>query len=164
LTTTATTTATTTTHHVRLEPITKDNYRECMRLTVTEQQKTHVAPNAKSLGEAYVYYDTARPFAVYHDDNMVGFVLLRDLPNLDCYYISQFMIDQNFQRQGYGRQAMELLIEMLRSERRYPKVTLCFVDGDEAAKSLYLGLGFRLTGEVDADEIIMELDFDPGVC
>lgn len=145
---------------VRLEPITKNNYRECMRLTVADQQKTHVAPNAKSLGEAYAFYDTARPFAVYHEDAMIGFVLLRDLPELSCYYISQFMIDQNFQRQGYGRQAMELLIEMLGSEHLYPKIRLCFVDGAEDAKNLYLGLKFRLTGEVDAGEVIMELDLD----
>jgi diamine N-acetyltransferase len=131
-----------------------------MRLNVADQQKTHVAPNAKSLGEAYAYYDTARPFAVYHEDAMIGFVLLRDLPELSCYYISQFMIDQNFQRQGYGRQAMEQLIKMLRSEHTYSKVTLCFVDGAEAAKNLYLGLNFRLTGEVDADEILMALDLD----
>ena len=33
---------------------------------------------------------------------------------------------------------------------------LCYVDGDESAKRLYEKLGFRHTGEVEEDEIVME--------
>ncbi len=33
---------------------------------------------------------------------------------------------------------------------------LCYVDGDEPAKRLYEKLGFRHTGEVEEDGIVME--------
>lgn len=75
---------------IHLEPITKDNYRECMRLEVAPDQVRLVAPNAKALGEAYVYHATSRPYAIYCDGQMIGFVLLRELDDLQCYYISQF--------------------------------------------------------------------------
>jgi len=144
---------------IHLEPITKDNYRECMRLEVDPSQVRFVAPNAKALGEAYVYYETSRPFAIYDDKQMVGFVLLRELENLQCYYISQFMIAAPYQKKGYGRQAMQILLEQLRAERKFPAVELCYVEGDEGAKRIYEGLGFR-PFDRDENEIIMELKLE----
>ena len=37
-----------------------------------------------------------------------------------------------------------------------PKVILCYIDGNEAARNMYEKLGFTLTGDRDEDEIIME--------
>ena len=38
----------------------------------------------------------------------------------------------------------------------YNRVVLCYIEGNEAAKQLYLKLGFDHTGETDGNEIIME--------
>ena len=35
-------------------------------------------------------------------------------------------------------------------------VVLCYIEGDEAVKQLYLKLGFYHTGEAEEDEIVME--------
>lgn len=145
---------------IHLEPITKNNYRECMRLEVAPSQIRYVAPNAKALGEAYVYYETSRPFAIYNDEQMIGFVLLRELNDLQCYYISQFMIAEPYQQKGHGRQAMLVLLEMLKAERKFAKVDLCFVEEAEGAKRLYEGLGFCPIDR-DGDEIIMEISILP---
>lgn len=45
----------------------------------------------------------------------------------------------------------------MRADGRYPKVRLCYIEGNQPARLLYEKLGFRPTGEVDGDEIIMEL-------
>ena len=132
-----------------------------MRLKVSDSQTTLVAPTAKSLAEAYVYYNTARPFAIYNDEVMVGFVLLRELEDLQCYYISQFMIDEHHQRKGYGKQAMVVLINRLKEEKKYSKIDLCSVEGAEAVERLYTGLGFVPTGEVEANEVLMRLHLPP---
>jgi diamine N-acetyltransferase len=145
-----------------LVPITKENYRDCMSLKVSDSQTHLVASNAKSLAEAYVYYDIARPYAIYNDEMMVGFLLLRDLYDLRCYYLSQFMIDERYQRKGFGKQAMVVLIDMLKREKRFPKIGLCYIEGEKRAKNLYEGLGFKPTGEVEANEILMELIIDDG--
>ena len=141
---------------IHLEPITQDNYRECMRLEVAPSQVRFVAPVAKALGEAYVYYQTSRPFAIYCDEQMVGFLLLRELREMDCYYLSQFMIAADQQQKGYGRQAMRVLVDLLKEEKKYPKVDLCYVEEAEGARRLYEGLGFKPIDK-DANEIIMEL-------
>jgi diamine N-acetyltransferase len=128
-----------------------------MRLNVADAQARFVAPNAKSLAEAYVFYDTSRPYAIYNNDQMVGFTLLRDLPDLCCYYISQFMIDERYQRQGFGKQAMLVLLALLKQERRFDRIDLCYVEGAEGAKRLYEGLGFRQVGEPEMGEIVLSL-------
>jgi diamine N-acetyltransferase len=53
---------------IHLAPITKDNYRECLKLKVSDSEARLVASTAKALADAYVYYSTARPFAIYEDD------------------------------------------------------------------------------------------------
>ena len=39
---------------------------------------------------------------------------------------------------------------------KFDKVTLCYIDGNEAAKRMYEKLGFHPTGERDGDEILLE--------
>lgn len=50
---------------VELREITKDNYEECLKLTVADNQKNFVSSTVLSLAQAWVYYDTAFPFAIY---------------------------------------------------------------------------------------------------
>ena len=47
----------------------------------------------------------------------------------------------------------------MKADGVFRKVVLCYVDGDEPAKKLYEKFGFRHTGEVEEDEIVMELVF-----
>ena len=44
----------------------------------------------------------------------------------------------------------------MKSDSKYDKVMLCYIDGNEVAKNMYEKLGFKLTGDRDEDEIIME--------
>ncbi len=61
---------------VELREITKDNYEECLGLKVADSQKNYVSSTVHSLAQAWIYYDTAFPFAIYADNVMVGFIML----------------------------------------------------------------------------------------
>ena len=52
---------------IELRKITKDNYEACLNLNVADNQKVFVSSNAYSLVQAWVYCDTAFPFAIYVD-------------------------------------------------------------------------------------------------
>jgi len=58
--------------HVTLRPITEENYDECLNLQVADNQKDFVATNQYSLAQAWVFYETAHPSAIYADDVMAG--------------------------------------------------------------------------------------------
>ena len=61
---------------ISLRPIDSSNYRECIELSVGPDQQRFVASNLQSLADAYVWREAAEPYAVYSDDEMVGFALL----------------------------------------------------------------------------------------
>ena len=57
-----------------------------------------------------------------------------------------------------------LVIEQLRSRKRFAKLELSYVPGPGCPEPFYLGLGFRHTGRVDGQEVVLELPLtDPAM-
>jgi diamine N-acetyltransferase len=124
---------------VSLRPIDKTNEDVCAALRVTEDQTGLIAPNTKSLEWAKDNPNCV-PLAVYADDVMIGFVMYEPRGN-GVFSIHRCMIDAKYQRQGFGRRAMELTIEQIR-ELGGITIYLSFRPENNAARSLYEGLGF----------------------
>ena len=141
---------------IHLEPVTPDNWRP--GLHVREDQRRFVADSAGILARAYAYRESrSRAFVIYNEELPVGMALYYDLEEEGEYNFSQFFIDQRYQRNGFGLEAASMLLQMMKDDGKFDKVVLCYIDGDDAARSLYEKLGFRHTGEACEDEIIMEL-------
>lgn len=66
------------------------------------------------------------------------------------------MTDQRYQRRGYGKAAVELVLDEMKKEGRYGRVVLCHIEGNDAARKLYEHCGFVETDR-DGNEIIMEM-------
>lgn len=138
---------------IRLEDVNPDNWR--LGLHVREDQREYVATSAGILARAYAYRDSrSRAFIIYDDETPVGMAMYYDIE--DEYNFSQFFIDERYQGRGLGYAAAGLVLDKMREDGAYGKVGLCYVEGDEAAKRLYLKLGFCHTGSADGDEIEME--------
>ena len=143
---------------VELRKITEDNYNECLALKVSEGQQSFVSPNVYSLAQAWVYHGNAYPYAIYADNIMVGFIMMGYYAEKGVYDIWYLMIDEKFQRRGYGKAALALGVAYLKKEFDVKEIFLCFEPSNAAAEALYESAGFKRTGEVDGDEIIMRLD------
>jgi diamine N-acetyltransferase len=147
---------------VTLREITADTVVAITRLSVAENQKGFVAPNAVSLAQA-LFAPEAWYRAIYLDDEPVGFVMLEDEslavppPEHPEIGVWRFMIDARFQGQGIGRAALLRVIEQVRSRKRFASLELSYVPGPGCPEPFYLGLGFRHTGKVDGNEIVLEL-------
>lgn len=147
---------------VRLTKITDKNFDQCIRLDVGAEQKSFVASNTFSLAQAWLYPSNARPYAIYNDDVMVGFVMLDidylcDGSNSICV-LWRFMIDKNHQNNGFGRAAMDAVLQYVKANPRHDIFRTSFVAGNEIAEKLYKSVGFTETGELDGDEIVLTLD------
>lgn len=142
---------------VRLEKITSENHLECHKLEVVENQKAFVSSTVLALAKAYVYRDIVTPFAIYDDNLMVGFIMVRFNKEFENYFVWQLLIDEKYQNKGYGRQAMNLAIEWMRKDERCKSIVTCYKDGNDAAKKLYEGLGF-VEMEHDPDDGCNEVD------
>ena len=141
---------------IRLETVGPDNWRTGLR--VREDQRGFVSDSAGILARAWAYRESrSRAYVICSDELPVGMAMYYDLEEEGAYNFSQFFIDQRWQGRGFGREAAEMILRMMKDDGRYGRVVLCYIDGDEAARKLYEKLGFRPTGEADGDEIIMEM-------
>jgi diamine N-acetyltransferase len=105
---------------VHFRPITRENLQDCLALEVAVAQRAWVAPNAKSLAEAYVN-PMLQPYGVYEKTSlgfetpvspMVGFVMLEIAGGVG--FILRLMIGEHFQRQGFARATLREVIRRLR--------------------------------------------------
>lgn len=140
---------------LRLETVDEGNWR--IPLAVSEVQRRYVADSVTILARAYAYRNAnSRACIVFNDDTPVGIVLYYDNPDFGTYIFSELFIDERYQHRGFGMEASKLVLDEMRAAGRFNKVELCYIDGNNVAKSMYEKLGFSEIDR-DEDEIIMEL-------
>ena len=157
---------------ITLRKIDSKNVWKLLRLRVREDQDDFVATNTQSIVEAYTTISSggvALPFGVYDGDTPVGFLMIgygvddnyENPPKIayNNYSIWRLMIDKNHQGKGYGREALRLALEFVRTfpcgEAEY--CYLSYEPENEHAKNLYASFGFTENGEFDGDEAVAVL-------
>jgi regulation of enolase protein 1 (concanavalin A-like superfamily)/RimJ/RimL family protein N-acetyltransferase len=135
---------------VRLQPITVDNWKAAIGLSLHTDQQHFLPDNLYSIAEAQFYPD-ACPLAIYDDQGqMVGFVMYgRDVFS-GHWKVFRLMIDAAYQGRGYGRAAMQQVIATLAAKPDSDTILICYHDDNQAARQLYARLGF-VEQSVDAD-------------
>jgi diamine N-acetyltransferase len=93
----------------------------------------------------------------------VGFVMLHD-ENLraevrqdDYYFLWRLMIDKRYQRSGFGRRAIQLLIEHVKQRPNATTLLSSFHEGPDGPEGFYAKLGFERTGNEHNGEIEIRL-------
>ncbi len=147
---------------VSLREITAETVRDVIKLAVHPSQAAFVAPNAVSLAQA-LFSRVAWYRAIYVDDSLAGFVMVYDEslrdppPEHPQAGLWRFMVDARHQRSGIGRAALEQVIEHVRAKGRFKVFETSFVPGPGCPEPFYLRAGFRHTGRMDGDEVVLEL-------
>lgn len=152
---------------ITLRKITLENRRLIFNLEVTEEQRQYVASNFSSVATAYVLETNGghpMPFAIYQDETVVGFVLIAygitsyELPKIaeGNYTIIRFMIDKQYQKQGFGKEALYKILEYIRT---FPKgkAKYCWLEyspKNKVAERLYKNVGFTDNGEIVNNEVV----------
>jgi diamine N-acetyltransferase len=142
--------------NVTLREVTADTVRAICALEVAPEQRGYVAPNAVSIAQAH-FEPKAWFRAVYADETPVGFVMLHVDPEEKEYYLWRFMIAAEHQGHGYGRQALDLVVEFVRGQPGATALGSSFVPGEAGPREFYLRYGFEETGEVEGDERVIRL-------
>ncbi|MFF9570138.1 GNAT family N-acetyltransferase [Streptomyces sp. NPDC014685] len=124
-------------------------------------------PVAWSLAQAYATPDIAWPRLVLDGERLVGFVMaffdVRFDPDNPGDRLRSGLWRLNIaagqQGRGYGRFAVEAVCEEIRRRGRN-RVTVSWVPGAHGPEGFYLGLGFKLTGEMSGDQVVGELELE----
>ncbi len=141
---------------VSLREITRETVNSILNLRVTEAQEQFVASNAVSIAQAH-FSEEAWFRAIYADETPVGFLMLSDQPDTGEYFLWRFMVDAQYQGSGYGRRALELLIEHVKTRPNAKELFLSHVPGPGSPQDFYRKLGFKHTGEQAGEELVMKL-------
>jgi len=75
------------------------------------------------------------------------------------YNLWRLMIDEKYQNKGYGREAVRLALDFIKTLPcgRSEYCWLSYEPENEVARRLYHSFGFEETGEKDCDELIAVL-------
>ena len=157
---------------LRLEKINGKNVWDILKLSVNDSQKEFVASNEISIIEAYTAitaHGYAYPFGIYDGDKPVGFLMIgfdkddywEDAPDVAAgnYNLWRLMVDKKYQHKGYGRQAVKLALDFIKTLPCGPAECcwLSYEPENQIAKELYASFGFAETGEFDDEELIAVL-------
>jgi diamine N-acetyltransferase len=141
--------------HISLRAIDHDNWREVANLKVAETQREYVAEPSYYLALC-CYGGLWQPLAINLGEKVIGFMMWAiDSDDGSCW-LGGILIDQSYQRQGYGRQAIQAAISMLSKEHGFQQFALSY-SPENPAKGLYTSLGFLETGEQEEDEVVARL-------
>jgi len=142
---------------VNLREITSETVRTICKLEVRPEQRSYVAANAVSIAQAH-FEPRAWFRAVYAGETAVGFVMIRDDPETPEYFLWRFMIAADHQCKGYGKRALDLVVERVRGLPSARELISSYVPGEHGPRDFYLRYGFVETGEVEGAERVIRLE------
>ena len=142
---------------------------ELLKLKVFDHQSSFVANNDISIIQAYTAITGngyAFPFGIYEGKTPVGFLMIgfdvdddwEDAPAIakGNYNLWRLMIDKSYQGKGFGREAVRLALDFIRTfpcgSAQY--CWLSYEPENDVARRLYRSFGFSETGEMDGEELI----------
>ncbi|MBE7103598.1 GNAT family N-acetyltransferase [Bacillus cereus] len=146
--------------NVQLKVVTRENWEEALKLQVKENQTKFVPAVAVSLAKVYIKPDGENveyiPFAIYDRDLIVGFVMHAFVQETtDMYWINGFIIDKKQQGKGYGKAALQEIINLIKNRFKECKEIRLTVHTDNvSAKKLYERYGFQPLGhDYDGEQV-----------
>jgi diamine N-acetyltransferase len=140
---------------ITMREVTRKNWQAALRLAVHPAQQRFIADYvpiaAIALAKAYIRPGglTWIPYAFYTDATMVGFAELAYEPDsVENYWLFHFFIDSHYQGQGYGKQALQILIDFIKKHFTECKAIHITVHPEnERAIRLYTSAGFQPIGQ-----------------
>ena len=109
-----------------------------------------------------------RLWSIVAGDRVVGFAMISDgIPPerlasdtdlIGPYFLWRLLIDQAEQRRGYGRAGLDAIVAYVRGRPGADVLWVSAAQGDGGPQPFYERYGFRPTGAVMGDEVILGLD------
>jgi diamine N-acetyltransferase len=146
---------------VSLREVTPVNVRVVCLLseTLNPPRSYFVAPNAVSLAQALVT-DKAWYRVIYAGEVPVGFLMLYDDPEEPAYFLWRMMTAGPFQGRGYGKRAIELLADYVRTRPGAKELLVSYGQGEGSPEAFYRKVGFIPTGEMEGIEAVARIKLD----
>ncbi|WP_222122602.1 N-acetyltransferase [Bacillus sp. FJAT-22090] len=141
---------------MKLVEINKDNWLQTVLLTTNGDGKAtviekFVASNALSIVQSI--YETGWIIrGIEVEDKMIGFTMYGLDEDSKNYWICRLMIDHTCQGKGYGREAIQMIVNEMKQLNGCEAIYLSTEPDNEIAIKLYESFGFQKTGKINEGE------------
>lgn len=132
---------------ILFKEVDRSNYMECIDLKIKKEQRGFVADNAQSLLEAK-FEEGLYTRAIYSDDTMVGFVLFDYDSEISGWSMSRFMIGEQYQGQGLGKEAVKQFLKYMKEEMKIHELYISVEEDNVVACEMYEKIGFHFVKSV----------------
>lgn len=139
------------------ERVTLRNLKCFLGLTILEEQK-HImhTSNAKTFFQSVIWAAYSKLYMIRKNGQPAGYTFLYCHAKTNKYNLGRLLIDQQFQGQGIGKQAVQWSLDFLYAKGA-PRVLLSVHPENAAARKLYESVGFQYCeGRCWGDEMVME--------
>lgn len=143
-----------------LKELNETNMKDYLSLSVLDNQKTFIETPQGSLDDKInkAYHMNWTILTIYNDDTMVGYLMYGINKKKDVW-LDRFMIDKHYQHEGFGKEALGLILSLLKEKfKDRNRIVLSVEDTNSFAIKFYESFNFRLTGEIEDGELVMELN------
>lgn len=105
-----------------------------------------MASNAFSMAQAFFEKNWVLR-GIQEEEKLIGFAMYGFSPELNAYELCRLMIDETSQGKGYGRCALQLLLQEMKARYSCEAIYLSTSPANRKGRHLYESVGFVRTGE-----------------
>lgn len=140
---------------IRISPI-RDDYDlwyATVECRLAPEQEELVNPAGFSIGRAYLHPEDHVPCIIWLGTCRIGYIVLRKWSDSSATSWSYYL-DTQHQGKGFGRSAARLAVQILKSAAPDQPIKLSTEKDNIKAQRLYCSIGFRLSPEMDGDDLV----------
>jgi len=139
---------------IKVEPLTRFTFETALALRVREDQVAYQPDVLFSIAQSK--FEDCTPMGIFLGNKMVGFMMVCRFGNVP--WISRILVDADEQGNGYGSDALRVVIDQLKQTARVKEIRTSIARGNALAEYLFFKHGFRRMTGMDADkEFVMRL-------
>jgi len=100
---------------IKFKKITKHNYEQIIELSGGKNSEEHCAPNYKTILDSLFHNRSDGLKGIYLDNKPIGLLYYYIFNN--AYWVNRLLIDEKYQKKGYGSQSLIKLINYLEKRK-----------------------------------------------
>lgn len=134
--------------NIHFKDIDDKNIKIVKTLKVKKEQENFIETVTECLEESNLYKEW-HPIAIYNHDDIVGFAMYGSFGPNKHTWIDRIIIDESHQGNGFGKNALKKLIDVVLKEYDVDTIYLSIVEENTVAHKLYTNIGFEYMHEKD---------------
>ena len=136
---------------VTVRPLNRFNWEMAVNLELEDYQSDFLPDNLYSIAQAK--FEDLEPMGIFAGEAMVGFAMYGNFGGV-CW-INRIMVDKHHQEKGYGKKAVKIILDKLKTRPDCDEIRTSFVKQNALAEYFFSSMGFvRIADGLDG-EIVM---------